>query len=358
MDSLEGTEAKRASRRTAPRAVPAVALGAVVLAGLSACSASTATPPPPTETPSPTATYTLAPPTATATPSASPTLDPFAGLTIDDLRARSYGEGALSVEETLAVTDAFTRTLVSYPSDGLTVHAFLNQPTAPGPHPVVLVLHGYVNPARYQTLAYTTRYADALARAGYLVLHPNYRNHPPSESGDNRFRVGYAVDVLNLVGIVRRTAGEGPLAGADPEDIGLFGHSMGGAVAIRAVTVDPEIDAAVLYGSSNADDRLNYERWGGDNGVPELEAQDVDLRRVSPVHHLDRIEAVMSVHHGDRDADVPLAWSEDLCARLEAIGKPADCYTYPGQGHIFWGESDALFLERVTAFLDGAFADP
>jgi len=358
VSNMRGTESKRTSRRKARDAVLATALGAALLMGIVACTGATPTAPPPTASPSPTTTFTPAPPTATPTPSASPTPDPFAGLTIDDLRSREYGEGVLSVEETLAVTDAFTRTLVSYPSDGLTVHAFLNVPTAPGPHPVVLVLHGYVNPARYQTLAYTTRYADALARAGYLVLHPNYRNHPPSESGDNRFRVGYAVDVLNLVGIVRRTAGEGALAGADPEDIALFGHSMGGAVAIRAVAVDPEIDAAVLYGSSNADDRLNYERWGGDNGVPELEAQDVDLRRVSPVHHLDRIEAALSVHHGDRDADVPLAWSEDLCARLEAIGKPADCFTYPGQGHIFWGESDALFLERVTDFFDAAFASP
>jgi len=332
---------------------------------LTACAGSTATvapptatPRPPTETPWPTATFTVAPPPATATATPSSTPDPFAGLTIDDLRARTYGAGALSVERTLAVTDAFTRTLVSYPSDDLTVYAFVNQPTAPGPHPVVLVLHGYVNPARYETLAYTTRYADALARAGYLVLHPNYRNHRPSESGDNRFRVGYAVDVLNLVGIVRRTAGQGPLATADPDKIGLFGHSMGGAIAIRAVTIDPQIDAAVLYGSSNADDRLNYERWGGDNGVPELETPDVDLHRISPVHHLARIEAALSVHHGDRDADVPLAWSEDLCARLEAVGRPADCFTYPGQGHIFWGEGDALFMERVTAFFDAALASP
>lgn len=254
------------------------------------------------------------------------------------------------------MTDAFTRTLVSHPSDGLTVYAFMNEPTTPGPHPVVLVLHGYVNPQRYNTLTYTTRYADALARSGYLVLHPNYRNHPPSESGDNRFRVGYAIDVLNLVDIVRRQAGEGALARADGEDIALFGHSMGGAVAIRAVTVDPDIDAAVLYGSSSADDRLNYERWGGDNGVPELETQDVDLRRISPIHHLDRIQAALSVHHGDRDADVPIDWSQDLCERLEDLGAPADCFTYPGQGHIFWGDTDALFLERVTEFLDAAFA--
>src|SRR5690554_6834974 len=126
-------------------------------------------------------------PLATATVAASPTLaatatpDPYAGLTIADLRARTYGEGELRVEETIHVTDAFTRTLVSYPSDGLQVYGFMNVPFGEGPFPVALVLHGYIPPRQYGTIGYTTRYADWLARAGYLVLHPNYRNHPPSD---------------------------------------------------------------------------------------------------------------------------------------------------------------------------------
>ena len=74
----------------------------------------------------------------------------------------------------------------------------MNVPQGEGPFPVVLVLHGYVDPARYNTLTYTTGYADALARAGYLVIHPNFRNWPPSDSGPEDYRVGQAVDVLHL----------------------------------------------------------------------------------------------------------------------------------------------------------------
>lgn len=117
----------------------------------------------PTATPTFTPTYTPTP-NPTATP--SPTPDPYAGLTIADLAARSYGGGEFRIEEALAFTNAFTRSLVAYPSDGLTVYGFMNVPRGQGPFPVVLVLHGYVNPTRYPTLAYTTRYADALAEAG------------------------------------------------------------------------------------------------------------------------------------------------------------------------------------------------
>jgi dienelactone hydrolase len=94
---------------------------------------------------------------------------------------------------------------------------------------VVVLLHGYIRPDLYHTLTYTTRYADALARAGYFVLHPNFRNYPPSDEGPNPFRVGYAVDTLNLLALVQKQGAKpGPLEKADPRRIGLFGHSMSG----------------------------------------------------------------------------------------------------------------------------------
>ena len=76
-------------------------------------------------------------------------------------------------------------------------------------------------------------YADALTEAGYFVLHPNYRNYPPSDSGPNPFRIGYAADVLNLIGIIQRQSQDpyGPLRRADGEQIHLMGHSMGGGIA-------------------------------------------------------------------------------------------------------------------------------
>jgi hypothetical protein len=97
-------------------------------------------------TPAPTAT-----PTASATPTLTYTPDPYAGLYIRDLRARTY-RGSLRVVETLAVTAAFTRSLVAYDSDGLTIYGFMNMPRGPGPFPVVIVNHGYIDPGLYQTL--------------------------------------------------------------------------------------------------------------------------------------------------------------------------------------------------------------
>ncbi len=316
-----------------------------------------------------TATEPIAPPSATQPPSPVPslfpsptsprpaTVSPYAGLTVQDLSMRSFGGGQIQQEDTLSINAGFTRYLITYPSDGLTIYGFMNIPDGEGPFPVVIAIHGYIDPGVYETLDYTTRYADALSRAGYIVLHPNLRGYPPSNSGPNTFRVGMAIDVLNLVKLVEERAGQaGPLERAMADSIGLWGHSMGGGITIRAITVYPEIDAALLYGSMSGDEQANFEKileWSeGARGRLELSVPEEDLRQISPIHHLERVQSAVSVHHGEADQLVPPSWSEDLCDRLTTLQKSVECFFYPGQPHTFFGENDQMFIERMIAFFD------
>ena len=296
-------------------------------------------------------------PAATATSTATP--DPYPGLSLASLLIRSYGGGELSVVETLAVNSYFTRTLVVYPSDGLNIYGFMNVPRrGEPPYPVVIAIHGYIDPTIYATLDYTTRYADALARAGYLVLHPNLRGYPPSDPGENLFRVGMAVDVLNLIALVKSQAGQtGPLALAAQDSIGLWGHSMGGGISTRVMTVSRDIQAVVLYGAMSGDERRNFERIftyfsNGERGQEELAYPQQAFDLISPINFLDRVQAAVSVHHGENDLDVPLTWSLEMCARLEILNIPVECHTYPRQPHTFQGEGDQLFIQRTIEFFD------
>src|SRR5512133_632404 len=169
--------------------------------------------PTPTTIPLPSSTPTLTPtPAPTLTPSPSPTPDPYAKYTIEGMRSRTYGGGEIQVLEKSEENSVFTRYMIQYPSDGLTIAGFMDVPKGDGPFPVIIALHGYVSPSIYATLDYTTHYADVLASNGYLVLHPNLRNFPPSDNGDDFFRVGMATDVLNLIAIVKQSGGKpGPL---------------------------------------------------------------------------------------------------------------------------------------------------
>ena len=286
--------------------------------------------------------------------------DPRDPLTVDALSSRSYDGGVIVSQRVMARFPSFTRHLIRWQADGLRQYGFANIPTGAKKRAVVLLLHGYVNPATYSTTTYTTRYADALAQAGYVVLHPNYRGHGLSAGrADGLFRVGYALDVLNLAASLRKQAGsKGFLSTADGSRVALWGHSMGGGIAHRVLTVRPAwFKAAVLYGAMSADERENSERIynfysNQSRGVTEYRTPEAWLKLISPLAYLPRVTAKISVHHGAADASVPLAWSLRYCQTMKRLEKSISCNTYAAAPHLFnrGSRTDALFQARVLSF--------
>jgi uncharacterized protein len=252
----------------------------------------------------------------------------------------------------------FTRYLIQYPSDGLTIPGVMNVPIADGPFPVVIVNHGFVQPSTYRTTTgYTLPLADYLAQQGYITLHPDYRNHGASDKGPNPFRIGYAIDVLNLVQLAKT------LPRADGSRIGMLGHSMGGGITSRVLVVTEDVKAAVLYAAMSADEVENYNHrlsmgWVSNEAqfgdvLPVTPRQRPDVyERLSAMAHLQYVTAPVSIHHGALDRDVPPPFSARLARELEAAGKSVEYFTYPGQGHWLMGQSNTLFLQRVTEFFN------
>lgn len=302
---------------------------------------------PAASTASPAPSLTAAPaPTLAPTTTLTPTPDPYASLYIETLRGRAYAS-RLEIGETLSTAQSFTRYAITYTSDGLTLHGFINVPNGPGPFPVILVNHGYIDPAAYSTLTYMTRYTDPLAEAGFLVVHPDYRGYGASERGPNPFRIGYAVDVLHLIEAVKT------LPMANPNAIGLFGHSMGGGISLRVATISSEVDAVLLYASMSGDEYANLGKlveWTGQADLPELSVPANVIARLAPIEALAKITAVVSLHHGDADATVPPVWSADLYQRLTELNKPVEYFSYPGQPHTFVAAGHTLLLERAISF--------
>ena len=283
---------------------------------------------------------------------ATPTLEPYMDLSIQALQKRTYGGGVLQSEGLLDENPAFKRYQFKYRSDGLDLYGFLDEPVGAGPFPVIIMLHGAVDQQTYQTKTYTVRYADALAESGFIVLNPNLRGYPPSEDKDNDFGIGDTIDVLNLIALIRTQAGSvGILQKADQNKIGLWGHSMGAGIVLRVLVIDLKIAAAVLYGSLNADERLNMAHFGNDGRRDKkIIVSSASLEAISPANYLEDINTPISIHHGAADTIVPVQWSRDLCQRLQTLGKQVECYLYPDQPHTFQNSGDTLFIERVSTF--------
>ena len=301
----------------------------------------------PTITLTPTLTLT---PTITATPTA--TSDPYVDFYIDSLAERTYGGGVIQDAGNLNSAGNFTRKLFKYRSEGLDMYGFINIPESDGPFPVVIMLHGYVDPQEYATLDYTTRYADALAEEGYLVVHPNLRGYAPSADVDNELGIGDTIDVLNLLSLIRNQAGKaGFLEKADADHVGLWGHSMGGGIVMRVLIIDQHIDAALLYASVSADEVANLEHFDDDGrGNMNLSYPVGPLAMISPVNYLDRIDASIAIYHGEADSVVPVAWSIDLCEKLAEYQIDTQCTYYPGQQHTFQNSGDTRFIANMLDF--------
>lgn len=313
--------------------------------------------PPPPLRPSPTATA-VPTPTATPIPSPTPTPHPFEPYTIEGLRARDYPGGTIEILEELAATEAYTRYLIAYPSDGLTITGILQVPYGEGPFPVVVLNHGYIPPEQYVSGSDTWRPADYLARRGFLTLAPDFRGWAGSDEGEDFFRGGLVVDALNLVSSLDS------LPQAAPERVGMWGHSMGGGVTSKAIVVDPRIKAAVLYAPVSAHEADVMEKWGremlerADEEDPrwQLYREAIEnpewLERASPIGYLNAVTAAVEIHQGTADTVTPPEWAEAIHEALVAAGADVAYYSYPGQNHALEGKAWTLFLERITAFYE------
>lgn len=310
--------------------------------------------------PPPTASPILITPTRTLIPdqiaTLTPTVDPYLHLYIKTLKNRKYGGGVLQNEGIISQETGFERFLFKYRSDGLNLFGFINIPDGRGPFPVVILLHGAVDLAAYQTVGYTRRYADALAQNGFITINPNLRGYVPSQDGQNEFGVGDAIDILNLVSLIRLQSGfSGLLEKADGDRIGVWGHSMGGGIVLRLLIVDPQIRSGLLYASVNADEVLNLVHFGNDGRREDkISVPSSILKMISPADFLDEIRAPLSIHHGAKDEVVPVKWSQDLCAALKTMGKQAECYLYPQQPHTFQNDGDVLFIKRTIEFFSSS----
>lgn len=301
----------------------------------------------------PSPTLTFAPPTPTLLP--SPTLTPYEQYTIEYLRGRTYGDGNIEVMETVEETDTFTRYLILYPSDELNIYGFVNVPKGEGPYPVIIAIHGLVDADTYQTLDYTTPAIDAITQAGYIVLHPNLRGYPPSDNGDNLFRVGMTIDVLNLMALVK--SGFGPrelFATAARDNLGLWGHSMGGNIVLRVLTVSSDVKAAVLYAPLSGDEIKNAKLLANATSDPSFQMERAILpaidERISPLYYYSDITSPIQLHHGTADAVVPVAWSKETCNAATAAGIQIECIYYPEGRHTFNERIIEQFYSAILHF--------
>src|SRR5580704_11298258 len=128
------------------------------------------------------------------------------------------------------------------PSHGALLNAFVYVAAGVGPHPTVILLHGFPGNERNLDLAQSIR------RAGWNVLYFDYRGSWGSP-GDFSF-IHCIEDTQSAIVYLRDTANAARLR-SDAKTIVLVGHSMGGFVALEAGAFDSTIKAIVTISAAD-----------------------------------------------------------------------------------------------------------
>ncbi len=294
-------------------------------------------------------------------------------LSIASMRKKSYQGSDLTIEQTLTPTSTYNQYIASYKSDGLKIYGLLTVPKGEKPKngwPVIIFNHGYIQPETYETTTRYVAYVNSFAKNGYIVFKSDYRGHGKSEGEPEGayYSPAYATDVLNALATLKN------YKDSDPNEIGMWGHSMGGNITLRALVVnDKDIKAAVIWGGvvGSYDDLIN--NW--QRKVPfrpsgrELQLRN-NLRKkltdqfgtpqsnpqfwnsIDPTYFLAGITAPVQLHTGGNDEEVPPAFSENLFKKLKDEGKAAEYYNYPVADHNISSPNFEPAMKRSVEFFD------
>ena len=273
------------------------------------------------------------------------------GLKIETMRQKSYPGSPIKIERTLSAGANYKRYVTSYMSQGLKINALLTVPNGTPPKggwPAIIFNHGYIPPNIYRTTQRYVAYQDAFARNGFVTFKSDYRGHGSSQ-GDPvsaYWSPADTADVLNATASVQQ------YKNVNPQRIGMWGHSMGGSVTLRAMVVDPNIKAGVIWGGVVApySDILNNwtHRPGAEPPPPGARQRRAQIlaeygtpktnptlwKAIDPNSFLGALNGrPIQLDHSTTDEEVPYAFGKTLEKNLKAAGQNVTFYAYPGDNH-------------------------
>ena len=277
--------------------------------------------------------------------------------------------------------EGIQRRVVSFNVDGLQQFALILEPNGTAPKdgwPVLLMNHGHhPNPPQYGRVANgeTDRPGDyyrglpmAFAEHGFMVVVPDFRGH--NESAGLKFAKGplesnwYARDSIVAFRAIDS------LPRASKKHRFMWGHSMGGAVTLRAtLALENKVTGASIWASTTTDswkagiyyslsgaglaDSLIEEKPALSTLMTDIKALPFDFKpeQGDANRFTDEFETPLNIHHSVHDIkSTPYHWSVELAGELYTSNKTYYFYSYPGDKHLFGGENLQRAIGRDISF--------
>ena len=196
------------------------------------------------------------------------------------------------------------------------------------------------------------------ATRGFVVFMPDIPQRAATPMRDIAAAVLPGIDRLVDLGI------------ADPDRLGVLGHSYGG-YSVLALLVQTNRFRAALASAGFSDLVSGYRSLWPGGGSIEASIEDGQglmggsvwqyrerFIENSPFYYLDRVETPVLLVHGTDDT-LPVAESDQTFVALRRLGKTVEYARYEGEGHAAWGAPNAAdLIERMTTWFSEHLNQP
>lgn len=253
---------------------------------------------------------------------------------------------------------------VTYQSrDGLTIHAYLTLPkgyTMENAKNLPVVVNPHGGPWARDGWGFNPE-IQFLANRGYAILQMNFRGSTGYgkafwEASFKKWGLEMQDDITDGTNwLIEKGI-------ADPERIAIYGASYGGYATLMGLVKEPKLYAAGVdyVGVSNMFTFMKtippywepllammYEMVG------DPKADSLLLRQVSPVYHVDQIEAPLFIAQGANDPRVNIDESNQIVKAMKERGVTVEYMVKDNEGHGFHNEENRFdFYRAMEAFLD------
>jgi dipeptidyl aminopeptidase/acylaminoacyl peptidase len=278
---------------------------------------------------------------------------PLLGYTIENLGMREY-KSEIFLDEAVATTSAYTVYNFHFNSDGKNVTGLAHIPGGCGRCPVIVQFRGYAVPEKYYQGYGTKHSSELLAASGFISLAPDFLGYggsasPSADVFEARFET--YTTALNLL----EATSHWPLA--DSQEIGIWGHSNGGQIALTILEISQKDYPTVLWApvSSGFPYSILYYMNENETGDRELRSKLYEFEKLydsgqfNLLNYLSKITAPIEIHQGTADESVPVSWSRSLVRVLGGLKKEVKYYEYPGADHNLVGDWDPV-VRRTMEF--------
>ncbi|MBP2324523.1 dipeptidyl aminopeptidase/acylaminoacyl peptidase [Kibdelosporangium banguiense] len=215
--------------------------------------------------------------------------------------------------------------------DGYPSHGWVVLPEGPGPHPVLLAVHG--GPYAFHGWGFFDE-AQVYASAGYAVVLPNPRGSASYGEAHGRAIVHAfgTVDVDDVLSVLDKAL---ELPELDSSRVGVMGGSYGGFMTSwLAAHHGQRFRAAWSERAVNAWDSFSGSSDIGWGFTESYVGTDLETQlKTSPLTHAGQIRIPFAVVHSEHDWRCPVEQGQRMFVALHRQGTPVEFLLFPGEGH-------------------------